>query len=60
MGDRFIELYNQAGFFKLLEVRIIADRVTGVQYLAAYNGNQIASITPLLDAEGKPVLYTGE
>ena len=35
---------------------IIVDEETGVMYLAVYAGNQFG-ITPLLDSDGKPILW---
>ena len=35
---------------------IIVDEETGVMYLAVYSGNQFG-ITPLLDSDGKPILW---
>lgn len=37
---------------------IIADKDTGVLYLVVYTGHQ-CGITPLLDADGKPLLREG-
>ena len=50
--ERFVEVYNQ-GIVNV--ARVIMDTETGVNYLfrnATYGGG----LTPLLDAEGKPVI----
>ena len=50
--DRFIKTYEQ-GMLNSMEIWV--DRETGVNYLFHYNGNA-AGFTPLLDADGKPVV----
>ena len=35
---------------------VITDKETGVMYLVIYNGNH-CGITPLLDSDGKPLLW---
>lgn len=50
--DRFIKVYSQGA---VTSTEILVDRETGVNYLfhaAGYAGG----LTPLLDAEGKPVI----
>ena len=39
---------------------IIVDSDTGVEYLCIRHKNGSPSVTPLLDADGKPVIYAGE
>ncbi|MBE6875900.1 MAG: xylan 1,4-beta-xylosidase [Ruminococcus sp.] len=56
MADRFEIIFKKAlgmGFGK--EVQIIIDNSTGVNYLFVKN-NYGAGLTPLLDADGKPVI----
>lgn len=53
--DRFEEVYSQGGFMSPT-MKIIVDRNTGVHYLYLQNGNQAASITPLLNSDGTPVV----
>ena len=50
--DRFIKVYSQGA---VTSTEILVDRETGVNYIfhsAGYSGG----LTPLLDAEGKPVI----
>ena len=50
--NRFVKTYSQG----VLDVREIwVDRETGVNYLFHWNGSA-GGMTPLLDAEGKPVV----
>ncbi len=51
---RFERVYDQSGWTANHQVWV--DRETGVQYLAVAIG-QGAGVTPLLDADGKPLLY---
>ena len=51
-SDRFVKIYSQGSFTTL---QIWVDRETGVNYLFHFNGNA-AGLTPLLDADGKPVV----
>lgn len=53
---RFIKIYSQG---KMQGFEVWADRDTGVQYLFGYSG-YAASITPLLNADGKPVVTPKE
>ena len=54
--DRFIVMYQQGlGFRNNGPCRILVDRVTGVNYLYYTLGNS-GGLTPLLDANGKPVV----
>ena len=51
--DRFEKIYSQ-GVSNVMEIWV--DRETGIQYLyhaAGYSGG----MTPLLDKEGKPLIY---
>lgn len=51
--DRFEKIYSQ-GVSNVMEIWV--DRETGIQYLyhaAGYSGG----LTPLLDKEGKPLIY---
>ena len=50
--ERFIKVYEQ-GMINCMEIWV--DRETGVNYLFHFNGNA-AGLTPLLDADGKPVV----
>lgn len=53
---RFIKIYSQG---TLQGFEVWADRDTGVQYLFAFSG-YAAGITPLLNADGKPVVTPKE
>ena len=53
---RFIKVYSQG---TLQGFEVWADRDTGVQYLFAFSG-YAAGITPLLNADGKPVVTPKE
>lgn len=50
--ESFIKVYEQ-GMINCMEIWV--DRETGVNYLFHFNGNA-AGLTPLLDADGKPVV----
>ena len=50
--NRFVKTYSQ-GVLDVMEIWV--DRETGVNYLFHWNGSA-AGLTPLLDAEGKPVV----
>ena len=53
--ERFIKVYSQSGGFSGNHMSVYVDRETGVNYLfrsAGYAGG----ITPLLDADGNPVI----
>ena len=50
--NRFVKTYSQGG---LDVMEIWVDKETGVNYLFHWNGSA-AGLTPLLDAEGKPVV----
>lgn len=50
--ERFIKVY-EPGMINCMEIWV--DRETGVNYLFHFNGNA-AGLTPLLDADGKPVV----
>ena len=53
MADRFEKIYNQSTF--TTDTQILLDKETGVNYVfhqAGYAGG----LTPLLDADGKPVI----
>lgn len=50
--NRFVKTYSQ-GVLDIMEIWV--DRETGVNYLFHWNGSA-AGLTPLLDAEGKPVV----
>lgn len=50
--NRFVKNYFQ-GVLDVMEIWV--DRETGVNYLFHWNGSA-AGLTPLLDAEGKPVV----
>ena len=53
---RFIKIYSQG---TLQGFEVWADRDTGVQYLFSFSG-YAAGITPLLNADGKPVVTPKE
>ncbi len=50
--NRFVKTYSQ-GVLDVMEIWV--DKETGVNYLFHWNGSA-AGLTPLLDAEGKPVV----
>ena len=50
--NRFVKTYSQ-GVLDVMEIWV--DRETGVNYLFHWKGSA-AGLTPLLDAEGKPVV----
>ena len=52
--DRFVKVYSQGGFVNNT-FEIYVDKVTGVNYLYAAAGYG-AGMTPLLNADGKPVV----
>ncbi len=53
-AKRFARVYDQSGWTATQQVWV--DHETGVQYLVI-NSGQGAGVTPLLDADGKPLLY---
>ena len=55
MGDNRFEFVSKEGndFTHLAEV--VVDKQTGVNYLFVKSGNG-AGLTPLLDADGKPIV----
>ena len=55
VDDRFFKLYSQGGGLNAGN-QIWVDRDTGVQYFWHADGYG-GGLTPLLDAEGKPLLY---
>ncbi len=56
-NERFERVYKQSSF--TANQYIWVDRETGVQYLVVSCG-QGGGITPLIDADGKPLLYKEE
>ena len=55
-GDRFIITEKQGGTLKDTGLlKVIVDRETGVNYLWIQSG-YAGGLTPLLDAEGKPIV----
>ena len=55
-GDRFIIREKHGGSLKESGLmKVIVDRETGVNYLFIQSG-YAGGLTPLLDAEGKPVI----
>lgn len=50
--NRFVKTYSQ-GVLDVMEIWV--DRETGVNYIFHWNGSA-GGMTPLLDAEGKPVV----
>ncbi len=53
---RFVRVYKQSDWSSYHYIWV--DRETRVQYLVT-SISQGGGVTPLLDAEGKPLLYTG-
>ncbi|HIQ59014.1 MAG TPA: xylan 1,4-beta-xylosidase [Candidatus Merdivicinus intestinavium] len=51
---RFVKLYEES-IGLMGAAYILVDTQTGVHYLVAQNGT-IGGLTPLLDAEGRPVI----
>lgn len=58
-NDRFITIkeWQDSHWYKFI---IRYDKETNVEYLFAYYDNRISGITPLLNADGTPLLYGGE
>ena len=55
-NKRFEMVYNQTGgFLGVSQQTILVDKETGVHYLYMQNGHG-GGLTPLLDADGKPVI----
>ena len=55
-NDRFEVVHREGGALAEAGLRmILRDRETGVCYLWVWSGNG-AGLTPLLDAEGKPLI----
>ena len=52
--DRF-DIHERENMGLLTEATIIVDKETGVNYLFVHRGNG-GGLTPLLDAEGKPII----
>lgn len=52
---RFEKVYEHAGGFSGPATMILVDKKTGVNYLFACSG-YAGGLTPLLDADGKPVV----
>lgn len=55
MDEKRFEIIYKQGVSLSTEVRILRDKVTGVHYLINWTG-QGGGVTPLLNAEGKPVV----
>ncbi len=55
--NRFERVYSQSGWTAYQYIYV--DRETGVQYLVITSG-QGAGVTPLIGADGKPLLYQKE
>lgn len=53
MADRFEKIYSQSTF--TTEIKILLDKETGVNYVF-YQAGYAGGLTPLLDADGKPVV----
>ena len=51
---RFEIIYKQRGWE--MDVCVVVDKATGVQYLMMKNGSSVAALTPLLGADGKPII----
>ena len=54
IDNRFLVTYKQGGFTSL-DVKILVDKKTGVNYLWTSSG-YAGGLTVLLDREGKPVV----
>lgn len=54
MSERF-EIDIQKGLGLMVDVRVITDNLTGVQYLIVASGSGTA-VTPLIGPDGKPQL----
>lgn len=57
--DRFVVTENSyIHMSKMIgiDTKVIVDRETGVNYVATFNGIQLSTFTPLIDAEGKPLI----
>lgn len=52
--ERFVTVFKEGSSFSTVR-RLLVDRETGVTYLQIKDG-YATSITPLLDADGKPVI----
>lgn len=52
---RFVKVASEG---TLTTIEIWVDTVTGVQYMFRQNG-YAGGLTPLLDKDGKPLLFTG-
>lgn len=53
-NDRFITVYNQQSIG--LNTKILVDKITGVNYLYTATYKYGGGLTPLLDANGKPIV----
>lgn len=53
---RFVKISNEGAF----GVSVYYDKQTKVEYAMKNNGNGGTSLSLLVDAEGKPLLYEGE
>ena len=54
-NDRFVKTHSSSGFSTGNEIWV--DKETGVNYLFHFSG-YAGGLTPLLDADGKPVITT--
>ncbi len=55
-SDRFMVIHSEGNSLTNGKKVIYVDRETGVQYFFCQTG-YAGGLTPLLDAEGKPLLY---
>lgn len=55
---RFEIVYQEGGFMGAKTIYVDVDKETGVNYLFIVSG-YAGGLTPLLDAEGKPVITKG-
>ena len=52
--SRFFIISREKGFY------IACDRTTGVEYAVSNGGYNYGTVTLLVDADGKPLIYEGE
>ena len=55
MGKDRFDIKDRETLGLITDARVIVDKETGVNYLLASYGNG-CGLTPLLDAEGKPII----
>ena len=56
--ERFIVVHKEGAYYDDLGMRMVMlDQATGVYYLVLSGANGASALTPLLDTNGKPMLY---